>query len=380
LDHVTDYINNKMPAAVAHHQGDGCTPMAHATIRDVAREAAVSVASVSRALNGHSNIRPQLRARIESVATRLGYVPHAGARNLSLARSGAIGVVLPDLHGEFFSELLRGMDREASARGLHLMLMVMHGEAQRGIRALTTMRGRVDGLLVMAPQVSSDELLAHMPAGMPTVLVNCAPHRAPRAELRIDNAAGAAALVDHLAAQGRRRLVHIAGPASNCDAQERRRSVQAACARAGLALRVLPGDFNEASGAAAVATLLADQADMDAILAANDMMAIGAMMALKRAGIVVPEQVAVAGFDDIPLARLISPSLTTASIDIAQFGADAVARLTAVIAGDDAAGVEQRLPIVIARESTAQRPGDAPAAHHPINHKRPHQRATGERP
>ena len=352
--------------------------MSNATIRDVAREAAVSVASVSRALNGHSNIRPQLRRHIEGVASRLGYVPHAGARNLSLARSGAIGVVLPDLHGEFFSELLRGMDREASTRGLHLMLMVMHGEAERGIAALNTMRGRVDGLVVMAPQVSSDDLLAHLPKGMPAVLVNCAPHEVRRPELRVDNAAGAVALVDHLVASGRRRLVHIAGPAGNIDAEERHRGVREACARAGIALRVLPGDFNEASGTRAVATLLDDGWGMDAILAANDMMAIGALMALKRAGIAVPDQVAVAGFDDIPLARLISPSLTTASIDIADFGAASVARLAAVLAGDDDGEVEQRVPIVIARQSTQPAAGHASDIQTSMNIKHPIDRGNGE--
>ncbi|SEM56984.1 transcriptional regulator, LacI family [Sphingomonas gellani] len=345
--------------------------MSNATIRDVAREASVSVASVSRALNGHSNIRPSLREHIESVATRLGYVPNAAARHLSMARSGAIGVVLPDLHGEFFSELLRGMDREASERGLHLMLMVMHGEAERGITALNTMRGRVDGLVVMAPQVSSDELLQHLPPGLPTVLVNCAPHEARRAELRIDNAAGTAALVDHLVATGRRRMVHIKGPDGNIDAEERLRGAQDACDRAGLSLRVLPGDFNEASGARSVATLLGEGWQGDAILAANDMMAIGAIMALKRAGVSVPERVAVTGFDDIPLARLISPSLTTASIAIADFGAAAVTRLTAVIDSTDHLAVEQVTPIVIARESTQ------PTITH-SNTQNPKNRETGE--
>ncbi len=326
--------------------------MPHATVRDIAREAAVSVATVSRALNGHSNVRPEVREHIESVALRLGYVPHAAARHLSSAKSGMIGVVVPDLHGEFFSELLRGMDREASERGLYCMMMVMHGDAQRGVAALHAMRGRVDGLVVMAPQVSADELLAHLPRGMPAVLVNCAPGHSGRTELRIDNVAGASALVEHLIATGRRRLVHISGPAGNIDADERLRGAQEACARAGLPLRVLAGDFKQPSGAAAAATLVEEGADIDAIFAANDMMAIGAMMTLKRTGIVVPDQIAIAGFDDVPLTRLISPSLTSASIDIASFGASAVARLVKAIAGDDDGGVEQRVPIVMVREST----------------------------
>ncbi|MFN3518527.1 MAG: LacI family DNA-binding transcriptional regulator, partial [Sphingomonas sp.] len=100
--------------------------MAGATIRDVARRAEVSVASVSRALNNLANVHPDTRARVLAAAKELGYVPHAGARSLSLARTHAIGVVLPDLHGEFFSELVRGLDREASARGYHLLLSNIH--------------------------------------------------------------------------------------------------------------------------------------------------------------------------------------------------------------------------------------------------------------
>jgi DNA-binding LacI/PurR family transcriptional regulator len=166
--------------------------MPHATIRDVAREAAVSVATVSRVLNGHANVRPTLRLHVEGVAARLGYVPHAGARNLSLARSGAIGVVLPDLHGEFFSELLRGIDREASSRDLQLLLTVMHERPGRGIDVLRTMRGRVDGIVLMAPHIPQDELIAHLPAGLPTLLINCGPNNGDHAALRVDNQAGAA--------------------------------------------------------------------------------------------------------------------------------------------------------------------------------------------
>lgn len=326
--------------------------MSNTTIRDVAREASVSVASVSRALNGASNVRPELRDHIREVAKRLGYVPHAGARNLSLARSSTIGVVVPDLHGEFFSELLRGMDRQASELGLHLLLMVMHGEADRGVTALHAMRGRVDGLVVMAPQISSDELFAHLPSSMPSVLVNCARREGVRPELRVDNVGGAVAMIEHLAAGGCRRVVHIAGPQDNIDAQERLRGTREACARLGLDLRVLQGDFNEDSGTAAIAALQAEGANYDAVFAANDNMAVGALMALKRAGVAVPDEVAVAGFDNIPLTRLISPALTTASIDIAEFGARAVVRLAGLIDGATDDTLEWRAPIAIAREST----------------------------
>lgn len=327
--------------------------MANATIRDVARVADVSVASASRALNGRDNVRPELRARVEAAAQALGYVPHAGARSLSLSRTGAIGVVLPDLHGEFFSEFVRGLDREVSARGLHLLLSNMHADPEQGIEALRAMRGRVDGLVVMAPQVDADVLGRHLPPSVPALLVNCAPNQQQRAELRIDNAAGAAAMVEHLVAIGRRRIVHVAGPAGNIDAEQRRRGYAEAMARAGLPARVIEGTFEEASGVAAAQALAAESDRCDAIFAANDMMAIGALVALRERGLGVPRDIAIAGFDDVPLARLVSPGLTTLRVGIADAGARAIVRLAALIDGQTDHAVEEMVPKLVIRESTA---------------------------
>ncbi|HEU0065853.1 MAG TPA: LacI family DNA-binding transcriptional regulator [Sphingomonas sp.] len=326
--------------------------MSHATIRDVAREAAVSVASVSRVMNNVGNVGHATRLRIETAAAALGYVPHAGARNLSLARASAIGVVLPDLHGEFFSEALRGMDREASALGLQLLLSNMHADADRAVAALRTMRGRVDGLVVMAPHVDADRLFAQLPAGLPVVLVNCAAHHERRPEMHVDNEAGAALMVDHLVARGRRAIVHIAGPEGNVEARDRAAGYRAAMARHGLTPRIIPGDFEEESGAAAGALLLRRREGCDAVFAANDMMAIGAMVALRDGGLRIPHDIAVAGFDDIPLARLVSPSLTTMRVGIAAIGARAVTRLARAIAGDPDTTSERATPELKARETT----------------------------
>jgi LacI family transcriptional regulator len=194
--------------------------MASATIRDVARQADVSVASVSRALNGHSNVHPETRARVVEAAKALGYVPHAGARSLSLARNHAIGVVLPDLHGEFFSEIVRGIDRETTARGYHLLLSNMHADAELAAQAMRSMRGRVDGLIVMAPQLDPAALNEALPKGTPAVLVNTS-DGGERQAMRVDNRAGMETIVRHLLFTGRRSLVHIAGPAGNIDARER---------------------------------------------------------------------------------------------------------------------------------------------------------------
>src|SRR3954447_12399507 len=277
--------------------------MAEATIRDVARRAQLSVASVSRALNGLENVSDQTRARVADAVRELGYVPHAGARSLSLARSNAIGVVLPDLHGEFFSEIVRGMDREASRRGYLLLLSNLHGGGAQAATALRAMRGRVDGLIVMAPHLGADDLSAALPKGLPSILINTRERTAEHPAIHLDNAAGVRAVIDHLAALGRKRLVHIAGPADNIDAQEREAAFVEAVSAHGLEGRVIRGDFETESGGAAIRQLLGAGVVFDAVFAANDNMAIGALEALREAGKAVPADVAVVGFDDIPLAR-----------------------------------------------------------------------------
>jgi LacI family transcriptional regulator len=311
--------------------------MAEATIRDVARRAEVSVASVSRALNGLDNVRSETRARVIAAANELGYVPHAGARSLSLARSHAIGVVLPDLHGEFFSEIVRGMDREASRLGYLLLLSNFHADTNQAGTALRTMRGRVDGLLVMAPHVDPDTLEKALPRGLPTVLINCQGDLLSRPSLRLDNAAGAEAVVRHLVEQGHKRIVHISGPEGNLDAEERKQGYLRAMAlhSPGAGARVIAGDFTEEAGEAAASILMSDPACWDAVFAANDMMAIGCLQVMKAAGLGIPEDVAIAGFDDVPLARYLG--ITTVRVRMAELGARAVARLV-----DSLSGVEQQ--------------------------------------
>jgi LacI family transcriptional regulator len=328
--------------------------MGEATIRDVARRAEVSVASVSRALNGLDNVRAETRERILAAAAELGYVPHAGARSLSLARAYAIGVVLPDLHGEFFSECVRGMDREASRRGYLLLLSNMHDDPDQAAIALRAMRGRVDGLLVMAPHVEHDALAHTLPSALPAVLINCQGEIDSRPALRFDNRAGSEAMVEHLVANGYRHIVHVAGPETNVDAQERLEGYRTAMHRHGRDPRVIGGNFSEEAGEAAARTILSGSAPVDAVFAANDMMAIGCLHTLRGAGKDVPGDIAVAGFDDVPLARYLA--LTTMRVKIAEIGARAVARLIEMLDGKGmGAAREIHIPDLVARATTAPR-------------------------
>ncbi|MEP9361251.1 LacI family DNA-binding transcriptional regulator [Sphingomonas sp. KR3-1] len=334
--------------------------MGEATIRDVARRAEVSVASVSRALNGLDNVRAETREKVIKAAADLGYVPHAGARSLSLARAHAIGVVLPDLHGEFFSECVRGMDREASRRGYLLLLSNMHNDGDQAAVALRAMRGRVDGLLVMAPHIDPETLERALPPALPSVMINSHRELPGRPSLRLDNRAGAEAMIDHLVARGYRHIVHIAGPEGNVDAQERAEGYRAACARHGLAPRIIAGDFNEEAGEAAAQQILASSTLTDAVFAANDMMAIGCLHGLRLGGRRVPEDVAVAGFDDVPLARFLA--LSTVRVNIAEMGARAVSRLIDMLDGkDQLRASETQTPELVMRATTAPRAGAANA-------------------
>ena len=328
--------------------------MTEATIRDVARRAEVSVASASRALNGLTNVRSETRERVIAAANELGYVPHAGARSLSLSRAHAIGVVLPDLHGEFFSEIVRGMDREASRLGYLLLLSNFHDDPDQAANALRAMRGRVDGLLVMAPHLAPDVLAKALPQGLPSLLINSPGEGIGRPSLRLDNIAGAEAVVRHLVSQGRTHIVHIAGPEGNLDAQERRQGYLQAMAQHApdVGPRIIPGDFTEEAGEAAAATLLAERGGRcDGIFAANDMMAIGFLQAASAGGIRIPEDMAVAGFDDVPLARYLG--LTTVGVRIAELGSRAFVRLIDALDGKEAAvETEFHHPELVARATT----------------------------
>jgi LacI family transcriptional regulator len=324
------------------------------TIRDVARAAKVSVATVSRALNGHDNVTEEVRRRVLAVAHELRYSPHHAARSLSSRRTHTIGVVLPDLHGEFFSELMRGIDQVARERGLHLLVSSYHGHPEEQASALRAMRGRVDGLLVMSPHAGDLDFLSENLAALPAVLINSQPTDGEQIALGIDNYGGARTLVEHLIATGHRRIAFIAGPENNFDAHERLRGFRDAMRAIGQADPwVVPGDFGEASGHAAGRSLLVAKERPEAVFAANDMMALGCLFAFSQAGVRVPKEIALAGFDDIPLARYVVPSLTTMRVNIAELGAHAMRMLLDLRDGGDPGDrPAPMVPELIVREST----------------------------
>jgi LacI family transcriptional regulator len=336
-----------------------------ATIRDVADLAKVSVASVSRVLTGAGVVAEPTRMKVLEAVEALSYVPHSGARSLSTNRTDTVGVILPDLFGEFFSELIRGMDLAARSAGLHLIVSSSHDDASDAAAAIRSMRGRVDGLIVLSPHLDAANLAANLAGRLPVLLMNGGMNEAGRPSIVVDNHGGARVAVEHLLSLGHRRIAHIGGPKGNLEARERQEGYVEAMRAVGGQTLIVDGDFTQASGHRAMQALLAEGVRPEAVFAGNDMMAVGALLAMQDAGVRVPDDVAVVGFDDVPIAALVRPALTTMRIEIAETGRRAVERLVTLIAStSDLAGSETDnreviTPRLIVRPSSV---GDAAAS------------------
>ena len=305
-----------------------------ATITDVAREAGVSAATVSRILNGRHHGDPATRRRVQQTAQALGYVPHGGARSLVTRHNGALGVLLPNLFGEFWVEFLRGIDDCSRDAGIHLLATSTHADPVQLRNAAAAMRGRVDGYLIVAPGNRADDVITALCESVPVVVVGVDARACGAASLMIDNAAGASAVAAHALAKGFRDLAMITGPESNGDAVARRDAFRAVIANAGgdVTLTEFAGDFSQDSGWSAAHTMLAHPRRFEFCFACNDSMAIGAMSAFRDAGIRVPESLAIAGFDDVPMARFLTPALTTVHVPIEEFGRRAIRMLIGSVA------------------------------------------------
>lgn len=293
--------------------------VAAVTIHDVAARAGVSVATVSRVLNSKDLVREETTRQVLAAAKSLRYVPNVAARSLSIRRSQTIGIVLPDVHGEYFSEVIRGVDVDARHEGYHILVSGSHSDPTEMLAVMEAMRGRVDGLIVMAPDVPPSALREQFAPDLPVVLLNTVDdlHDA----ITIDNYGGARSMMRHLASLGHKQIAFIKGPAHNADARERLRGFRHHMrALTGGRASEVDGDFTEHSGYLAATQIAEMSPRPTAIFAANDSMAVGALSLLTERGIAVPGEMSVAGFDDIPIAHYVAPPLTTIRVDIAEVG------------------------------------------------------------
>ena len=297
------------------------------TIRDVARVAGVSIATVSRVFNGSACVSAETCRKVRSAAARLDYWPNEAARSLTTNRTHTLGVLLPDLYGEFFSEVIRGIDHAARQGHYQILVSSSHADTDALVSVARSLRGRVDGLIAMTPDEGTVAAISQMTDNFPVVLLN------PRFDIRtcstisIANYDGAHSMVEHLLHVGHRRIAIIRGPQGNVDADERYRGFLDALKTAGIdrdASIDFQGDFTESSGYQCAKKVLRCNPRPTAVFATNDYMAVGFMSAMREAGVGVPEDVAVTGFDDIAIAQYLSPPLTTVRVDAYELGEHAV--------------------------------------------------------
>ncbi|EGO62842.1 LacI family DNA-binding transcriptional regulator [Acetonema longum] len=327
------------------------------TIKDVARTAGVSIATVSRILNGQGGVSEELIDKVQLTVQELNYQPNAVARALKVQESRSIGLIIPDIGNPFFPALVRGVEDAAQVHGYALILCNTDGDPDKEINYIKFLRSKqVDGILLVGNIGFEQSGHWLSDAAVPIVLVDRRIAGAPLSTVIVDNQAGAVLAVEHLIRQGRRQIAIVSGrPASPTNTERVNGYIQALAANR-LFCRtdlVVNGDFTFEGGYRAAEILLNRGCRFDAIFAANDLMAIGVIECLAQNGRRVPDDVAVAGFDNIRLAAWYKPALTTINQPVYEMGQLAVAALLEHMADSGAQARDIMLkPELIIRQSS----------------------------
>ncbi|SEF17292.1 LacI family DNA-binding transcriptional regulator [Jiangella alba] len=301
------------------------------TIRDVARHAGVSVATVSRALRGSDLVHPATRERVDAAIEELRFTPSQLGRSLAERRHAANGIVFPDLSGPFYAEVVLGYEEVAATLGRSVLILSTQNRESADEMVLD-LAGRVDGLAVFGRTVHDDVVAEVVQRGVPVVLM-ARTEIAGADSVRTENVVAAASVVDHLLTHGHRRMAFLGDPVDSTDVAERWAGFRGALAQAGAEVpeRAIPAGFKEDDGARVAAELTAGDLP-DVVVCANDELALGLTVALAEQGIQVPGDVAVTGWDDVMAARY--AGLTTVRQPMREMGARAARLLDARISGD----------------------------------------------
>lgn len=330
------------------------------TINDIAKRVGLSKASVSRALNGKQDVDPATRKRVLNLAEQMGYVPSASARALSNGRSNSLGLLVPTLTWPWILEVLRGVADEIEPSGYSLILYTTTDGAnsERAFMSQVVPAGAVDGLVLVIPPGMVDYIGRLAKAGPPVVVVDDRGFYPEFPTVATTNVDGGRAATRHLIERGAQRVAMLNGPLDfGCD-RDRLEGYKSALKQAGLKFdpkRVANADFTEAGGALAMSKLLETDPRLDAVFVANDIMAYGAMRALRTAGRRVPDDVAVVGFDDIPASALTHPPLTTVRQPLYEMGRTAASMVMAAVRGESIAKRVELPTSLIIRDSTGKR-------------------------
>ncbi len=285
-------------------------------------------------MNGLDRVHPETRRRVLEVVEAHRYEPSAFARGLAIQRTHTLGFVIPTLSDPFYLGIVRGVEEGAAAERYGLLVVSQFSSVDdRRVLELFTQK-RVDGLVIVGVAVPPEVVAQLRAQGFPLALLQ---QRAEGATFVVDNYGGAVQVTEHLLGLGRRRIAYIAGSDSTLDNAERFRGFRDALQRAGVPFMLelfAQGNFFQGSGRAAVEELLARRVPFDAVFAANDQMAIDALTALREHGLKVPDDVAVVGFDDIPLAQYVMPPLTTVRQPAYELGFRATRAVLAALRGE----------------------------------------------
>lgn len=331
------------------------------TVHDVARAAGVSIASVSRALNGQPGVGRETADRVRALAAELGYAPNEIARSLLAKRTDSVALLLPDITNPFFPELVKGVQTVADRRGVTLLLSESSDSADKLVGDLHALRRKqIDGVIIIAVNAHGSAI-GEACAGIPVVALDRDLDMPEASTVGVDHEAGAYTATTHLLGLGHRRIAHIAGPSQLDVSQLRRRGWERALEEAGIVREndlVVEGDFLETGGYSAGQTLLDRIDDFTAVFAANDLSAVGFLAACAERGVDVPDQVSVIGFDGIHLARYTTPRLTTVAQPIIELGCRAGEILLDAIADRGRAAVHEHLPTQLALGTSTDRPRD----------------------
>jgi len=339
--------------------GAGIGPRA-ARIQDVARLAGVSTATVSRALANPERVSPEARARVSEAIAEIGYVPNPAARTLRSQKSRMVLVVLPNLDNIFFSKILRGIEEALFEAGYGMIIGDLDGSPDKEAHfAAFASAGQVDGALLLNGHLfgqTRDGKGPAMKTNVPLVALCEAIPGADIPQIEVDNRAAARRMTQYLVSIGHRRIAYVCGPADNVLERERFRGYRDGLREEGIAFDpalVLPGDYTLDAGTAAGHAIAGQRTRPTAVFCSNDEMAMGLMRSLVSAGIRVPEDISVAGFDDIEFAAMAEPSLTTIRQPRRELGRTGAHVLVDVLQGRPAPPRVRLKTELVVRASTA---------------------------
>lgn len=332
----------------------------HPTIADVAARAGVSLSTVSRVMNGNATVDPTLAERVREAAVSLNYTASPLARSLVLGRTQTIAMIVPDLSNPTFQGALRGLSARAAHEGYHVLVADSFEQAAEEPVLALEARRRCDGIVLCAPRMPADELARLLPQIAPVVVINRDTAPTPVPFVAADYHAGLSQLLAHLDGLGHRRLAYLEGSEHAASNRSRVAAVEEfRTAHPNSIVQVLPCGVAFADGHAAAAAVASSGAT--AVLAFNDLAAMGLLSGLAELGVRVPDDISVTGFDDIEFARYTTPPLTTASVPVDELGEQAWLRLWDLLNGRSPAYNLSFGPMVVARGSTGRAP-EAPAA------------------